>query len=142
MPWEPPSTAGPGAGFTTGEPWLPIGDTAEELNVASELADEGSMLTLYRRLLALRRARPSLRTGHQTFLDGPRDVLAYVRTEARERTLVLLNFRATTHRLDVTALLGAPSAPRLLASTDAARLSGAAIVLRPFSGVVLDPGSP
>ncbi len=142
MPWEPPSTAGPGAGFTTGEPWLPIGDTAEKLNVASELADSGSTLTLYRSLLALRRARPSLRTGRQAFLDGPRDVLAYVRTEDGERTLVLLNFGATAHRLDVTALLGTPCAPRLLASTDATPLSGAAIVLRPFGGVVLDPGSP
>ncbi|MGZ8647997.1 MAG: alpha-amylase family glycosyl hydrolase, partial [Solirubrobacteraceae bacterium] len=24
IPWRPPSVAGPGAGFTTGEPWLPL----------------------------------------------------------------------------------------------------------------------
>ncbi|TQM45904.1 alpha-amylase family glycosyl hydrolase [Pseudonocardia cypriaca] len=143
MPWAPPSTAGPGAGFTTGDPWLPIGDTAERLNVASELEDESSMLALYRTLLALRRARPSLRTGSQAFLDGPPDVLAYVRAEAGERTLVILNLCATPRRLDVTALSGSSSAPLLLASTDAASepgRPGATIVLGPFSGVVLDPG--
>jgi alpha-glucosidase len=65
MPWAPPSTAGPGAGFTTDKPWLPIGVTAEQLNVASELQDPNSMLALYRTLLTLRRTRPSLQAGSQ-----------------------------------------------------------------------------
>ncbi|WET76778.1 alpha-amylase family glycosyl hydrolase [Amycolatopsis sp. QT-25] len=92
MPWLPPSTAGPGAGFSAGEPWLPIGATAEQLNVATELQDRSSMLHLYRDLLALRRSRPSLRSGSQVFLDTSPGVLAYLRVEDNERTLVLLNF--------------------------------------------------
>jgi alpha-glucosidase len=136
MPWAPPSTAGPGAGFTTGEPWLPVGGAAERLNVATELQDPGSMLALYRTLLALRRARPSLRAGTQAFLDAPPDVLAYVRAGAGERTLVILNFAATTRRIDI----GTP-APLLLASTGDAACSGSPIVMGPFSGVVLDAGA-
>ncbi|TWF81154.1 alpha-glucosidase [Pseudonocardia hierapolitana] len=145
MPWAPPSTAGPGAGFTTGEPWLPVGAAAERLNVASELRDPNSMLALYRTLLTLRRERPSLHAGSQAFLDAPQDVLAYLRAEGRERSLVILNFAATTRRLDVAPLLGDGSSatPLLLASTSDAAGRGRpcpTIALGAFSGVVLDPG--
>jgi alpha-glucosidase len=145
MPWAPPSTAGPGAGFSTAEPWLPIGATAEQLNVASELRDQRSMLTLYRELLALRRARPSLRAGGQVFFDVPRDVLGYLRTEDGERSLVVLNFAATTCSLDIASVLGRgrSSASVLLASTGDAAGSGrscSTVVLGPLSGAILDPG--
>jgi alpha-glucosidase len=151
MPWAPPSTAGPGAGFSTTTPWLPIGPTAEQLNVAAELQDPSSMLTLYRTVLGLRRTRPSLRSGSQVFLDVPRDILAYLRTEGGERSLVVLNFAATTCSLDIASVFGGgwSSTPLLLASTgDAAGTTLAAtaegpcttISLGPFSGVILDPG--
>src|SRR5215210_7490979 len=55
IPWRPPSQAGPGAGFTTGEPWLPIVAEAEALNVETQAADRDSTLRLARRLAALRR---------------------------------------------------------------------------------------
>ena len=41
-------------GFTTGEPWLPYIDPAER-NVKAQRGDPGSLLELYRRLIALRR---------------------------------------------------------------------------------------
>jgi alpha-glucosidase len=142
MPWAPPSAAGPGAGFTSGDPWLPVGDTAERRNVASELDDEASVLALYRALLALRRRRPSLRAGSQVFLDGPDGVLAYVREHAGQRTLAVLNFAAASRRVDIASMLGPSATPVLLAATTdpSCRPSGTALVLGPFSGVVLDPG--
>src|SRR4029450_659157 len=55
MPWD----AGPGAGFTTGRPWLPVGEANLPRHVATQRDDPGSMLNLHRRLLRLRRqARP------------------------------------------------------------------------------------
>ncbi|HYH90495.1 MAG TPA: alpha-amylase family glycosyl hydrolase [Solirubrobacteraceae bacterium] len=53
---------GPGAGFTDGEPWLPLGDLAT--NVEAQRRDPGSMLNLHRDLIALRRefAREPYRT--------------------------------------------------------------------------------
>ena len=48
MQWEA------GGGFTTGEPWLPYIDPAER-NVEAQRGDPGSLLELYRRLIALRR---------------------------------------------------------------------------------------
>ena len=53
---------GPGAGFTDGEPWLPLGDLAT--NVDAQRRDPSSMLNLHRDLIALRRefAREPYRT--------------------------------------------------------------------------------
>ena len=51
------------------------------------------MLSLYRRLIRLRRETPPLRTGTQELLDlGDRDVLAYRRELDGRSALVVLNF--------------------------------------------------
>ncbi len=148
MPWAPPSSVGPGAGFTTGRPWLPIGNTAERLNVATELQDPNSMLALYRDLLSLRRARPSLRVGNQQFLGAPQDMLAYARTYDRERSAVVLNLATSVRSLHVTSFeFDASFQPRLLLATtsaagaqvaDSIRGPGANLVIPPLSGVILD----
>ena len=59
IPWRP----GPGGGFSDGEPWLPFVADADALSVERQAADPRSMLTLVRRLGALRRAAPVLQTG-------------------------------------------------------------------------------
>jgi len=50
MQWD----ASPSGGFTTGIPWLPPVDPAER-NVEAQRGDPGSLLELYRTLIALRR---------------------------------------------------------------------------------------
>jgi alpha-glucosidase len=50
MQWD----ASPGGGFTAGTPWLPTVD-ARGRNVADQSADEGSILNLFKELIALRR---------------------------------------------------------------------------------------
>jgi alpha-glucosidase len=57
MPWEP----GPAFGFTTGQPWLPLGDNRRDVDtVASQADDDASPLALTRRLLATRRTRTAM----------------------------------------------------------------------------------
>ena len=60
MPWAP----GRHLGFTTGEPWLPLGHnrTADD-TVEVQLGDPDSHLERTRRLLATRRALPALTDG-------------------------------------------------------------------------------
>jgi len=94
MQWEPV----PGAGFTTGEPWLPIGD-ASTRSVAAQRGDRDSLLNLYRELLALRRAHASLREGSFRRLEAPPDVLAYERRAGDERALVALSFASEPREL-------------------------------------------
>jgi glycosidase len=63
---------------------------AETVNAAAQAADPRSVLTLYRRLLALRRERPELLDGAIAFAHGgDPDVLAYRRGDGH---LVALNF--------------------------------------------------
>ena len=50
-------------------------------NAEAQSDDPDSILHLYRRLLAARRASPALRLGSWEGLDGPEDVLAYRRRE-------------------------------------------------------------
>jgi len=93
IPWARPSQAGPGAGFTTGEAWLPFVEDAEHLCVEAQDGDPSSTLTLTRRLTALRRATPALRTGSEHFLDAAPDVLAWIReSDDGDRWLAVVNF--------------------------------------------------
>nr|MBA2757913.1 alpha-amylase [Chloroflexota bacterium] len=86
-------TAGPGAGFTSGTPWLRIAPDTDARNVAAQRGDPGSVLETYRRLLAARRDSLALRVGrHDWIATGQRDVLAWSRTAGRERRLVVINF--------------------------------------------------
>ena len=88
MAWD----AGAGAGFTTAEEtWLPFHDDRRTRNVAVQDADPASMLSLYRRLLMLRRDSAALREGSLTLVDADEDVLAYERRHGEERLLIVLN---------------------------------------------------
>ena len=87
MPWD----ASPNAGFTSGDPWLPLHTDWPTRNVAAQAEDPLSMLALYRALLNLRRSEPALTSGDLQLIDAPDGVLAY-RREHQGRTLtVLLN---------------------------------------------------
>jgi alpha-glucosidase len=97
MPW----TTGPGAGFTTGEPWLPMTDDAGTYSVEAQAADPRSMLALHRRLLALRRAEPALNLGPWQAVDAPDGVLAYDRWDDATRFRVLLNLGSGDVRVAV-----------------------------------------
>jgi alpha-glucosidase len=88
MRWRP----GLKAGFTTGEPWLPVGDTTGSHNVESQKQDPRSLLNLYRSLIALRRLEPALRVGSYRPEGRIGDVLAYRRRHDGREFLVLLNF--------------------------------------------------
>jgi alpha-glucosidase len=92
IPWQPPSKAGPGAGFSTSEPWLPLIGDAEHLCAERQAADPRSTLSLARRLAALRSATPALQTGAQRSLDAGPDVLAWVREDDDDRLLSAINF--------------------------------------------------
>jgi alpha-glucosidase len=90
---------GPGAGFTTGTPWLPLGGDARTVNVAAQRDDPGSMLTLHHRLLALRRSTPALATGAYEAVEADGDVLAYLRTDGGDRWLIALNLGTAPGRV-------------------------------------------
>ena len=134
MPWDASETA---AGFTTGEPWLPLNGDWRQRNVAAQAADSGSMLRLHRDLLALRRARPALSLG-DIELQAPRgDLLIYQRAHGADRVMVVLNLggeAASPHM---------PVAARPLLSTLGAPLPvDGAVHVRPHEGLILEFTAP
>ena len=87
MQWD----GGPQAGFTSGKPWLPLSDDHAARNVAALEADAGSVLNLYRALIALRRAHRALSVGAFRLRAVDDDVLVYERSSGDERLVVALN---------------------------------------------------
>lgn len=89
MSWNP----GRNAGFSTAEPYRPVSEGFQKYNVETELADPASILSFYRKMVALRNAHPALNSGAMEILghDQPQNVAAYLRTAASERVLVLIN---------------------------------------------------
>jgi len=130
MQWDS-SRAG---GFTmASEPWLPLGDCAA-INVEQQRADPSSMLSLYRRMLHLRKTTRALREGsYRTAANAPADCLVFHRELADERVIVALNFSAEIRRLNL------PRASILLSSSHARTESAieGALDLSPNEGIVL-----
>jgi alpha-glucosidase len=87
MRWD----KGHAGGFTTGDPWLPVGDNIAEQNVASLEADTRSILWLYKRLIALRRHHTSLIEGEYKPMRSHNDILTFCRTCGGDEVLVALN---------------------------------------------------
>ena len=125
------------AGFTRGDPWLPIPPDAASRNVERQRASEGSVLAHYRRLLALRRGSAALRTGELALVDvGDPDVLAYLRRAGDEVALVVVRFGLRGGEIELP-----PAAGRwrvLLSSHDLATPTvGSRLAVRPIEAIVL-----
>jgi alpha-glucosidase len=128
-------TAEPGAGFTTGEPWLPIVDGVETLNVAAQEADPRSMLALFRALGAARRCYAELRSGCYEPLRALGNVVAFRRRTNHGRAiLVALNLGQEQQNFPLT------TSGRVLLSTHLDRFdepSADTIRLRPDEAVLI-----
>jgi oligo-1,6-glucosidase len=86
-------TAGPYAGFTTGEPWLPVNPNHTEINAEAERANPDSVFHHYRKLIALRHELAVIADGDFTMLlEADERVYAYTRALDGVELLVLGNF--------------------------------------------------
>ena len=88
VPWD----ASPTHGWATADAWLPWPPDAAERSAERLRDDPASILHLYRRVLALRRTLPALRTGSLTLLDAPDGVVAFERRSESHRCTVAVNF--------------------------------------------------
>ena len=135
MQWEPM----PSAGFTSGTPWLPAFDP-EVVSVAAQRDDPASLLSLYRRLIALRRELPALATGTQRSIFGAApNVLAWTREGVGVRLLVVANLADEPRTANVDRV---GRAGRVVVGTGARDGEGpydlARLELGPREGLVLD----
>ena len=131
-------TGGNCAGFTTGSPWLPLADDYKTINVATLRDQPKSILTLYHRLIELRRAEPALSVGAFASLPVIDGVMAYVRKAGERRLLIVLNFVPQARNFDLRTL---DAQAVLLLSTHLDRSQeqlGDEIQLRSDEGVIVE----
>lgn len=79
-------------GFSTARPWLAVNQNHLWLNVAAQRDDADSVLSFYKRLIALRKSEDVLTIGSFTLLEPDHAALwAYLRESDAARLLVLAN---------------------------------------------------
>lgn len=137
MQWD----ASPNAGFCAknAEPWLRIPEH-ETVNVQAQQDDPHSTLTLFRRLIELRRQLPALTSGSYRRLDTEdENILAYIREHEGQHVLVVLNFGSQPATLDLSHT---GAAGETLCSTHLdrdGRVDLKRIHLRPDEGMLVAP---
>src|SRR5208283_4344412 len=131
MQWSGARNGGFSASAMT---WLPCGDF-KAVNVARQLNDPRSMLSLYRRLIQLRKSTPALVEGSYRAADSaPEDCLVFHRDTPAQHLVVALNFAAEPREIDLPA-------GKILLSTIAARPAGSTkspLTLAPDEAVIVE----
>ncbi len=136
MPWDTSPTAGfspPGSA----DPWLPISPVHRARSVTAQLDDPGSLLVLYRRLLAYRRGSEALRLGDYRAVDSTPGTFCYLRSHHDERVLVALNFTG----VDQSPAVDLTGRGTVVLSTDPGRQGVTPlgdVVLGPHEGLVVE----
>ncbi|HYU67276.1 MAG TPA: DUF3459 domain-containing protein, partial [Jatrophihabitantaceae bacterium] len=105
------------------------------VSVEAQLCDPGSVLSLYRDLLALRSRMPVLRLGDYAGVqDAPPDCLCFVRRDATTEVFVALNLGGRPRTVTL------PRPGRVLLTTASARQAAhheRGVTLGPFGGAIV-----
>jgi alpha-glucosidase len=88
MPW---SAAAPNLGFSTAEPWLPVGDNHHALAVDVQDTNADSVLQFARECLTVRSAHQALRNGAMQIVEAGEQRLVFERASASERVRCTFN---------------------------------------------------
>lgn len=124
------------AGFTEGEPWIKLADNYEKINAETERADETSVLSYYKKLIALRKSSKVVSEGDITFLEKENErVLAYKRDYEGSSIIVFNNL--TADETEVAADGAWAGYRKILGNYEGGGVIADVIRLRPYESVVL-----
>ena len=125
------------AGFTTGNPWLPVNPKFRTINLAEQRGREDSIYEFYRRLIALRKDKDYAETvvygETEPYLPEQSNLMAYFRLGDR-RLLIAGNFQAEPQDMQ----LPGPMKKLLLNNCDALIIKQAAIRMEGWQFVVME----
>ena len=81
------------AGFTSGNPWIPINDNYTSINVEESEKDPNSILNYYRKIISFRKSHPTLIYGSfKDLLPDHSRLYVYERTDDKNCFLITHNF--------------------------------------------------
>jgi alpha-glucosidase len=129
MQWD----TGVNAGFSSARPWLPLDTAYQDCNIETLRDNPSSLLTLYRRLLELRRQHTALNSGSFRLIDVQGDALIFERASAAERIVVCLNFSGS----EQAAVLPGSSCTVLVSTHTTRDITLPSVTLQPNEGLVL-----
>ncbi|NMC28992.1 MAG: alpha-glucosidase [Pelolinea sp.] len=93
------------AGFSTARPWLPVNPDYGVRNVQAQEKDDRSLLSLYKKMLRIRKEHIALMRGDfEVGTKYPANTLVYFRCTADEQIMVALNFGSRRKQIDLNAL--------------------------------------
>ena len=126
---------GKNAGFTTGNPWLPINPNYNQVNVDESEKDANSILNFVKMMIALRKEHKDVLVyGKYTLLDKDnKAVYAYTREYGHKKFLVLLNFSSASAKANTGIDLS--KAKLLISNYEKTAADGA---LRPYEAAVFE----
>lgn len=122
MQWD----AEPHAGFTAGEPWLPINPNNTWLNAAAQINSPDTVFAHYQALIRLRHDAPVLAAGDfAPVMDDDPYIWAYTRATTDRKLLVIANCGRAARTVDIglewvsaeLLLANLPGTPATLPST-------------------------
>ncbi|HEM3576915.1 TPA: alpha,alpha-phosphotrehalase [Streptococcus suis] len=97
-------TGAEGAGFSTGQAWLALGDTVKDINVEKALADKQSLFYTYQKLIALRKEYPCMSEGKYEVMEtGNSSVMAYRKYDDQDDFIILVNFTSDEQAFDISS---------------------------------------
>ena len=88
MQWS----AAPGAGFTTGTPWLQINKNHAAINVATDRADPNGIFAFYQKAIALKKSSAILLQGSFTELHAKGRLYAFAREYEGKKLVAVCSF--------------------------------------------------
>ncbi len=127
------------AGFTTGQPWIPIGQSAKEINAEKALKDEDSIFYFYQKLIALRKEHAVIAEGDfKMILETHEKVMGYTRLHDDQLLIALNNFygEETTVELPACVLDKVKESKVLITNYQHTSELKKDIVLRPYESIV------
>ena len=133
MQWDDSANGG----FTTGTPWMRVNGNYKTINVAREEQDDSSVLSYYRKLIALRKSEEWKATfvygTFQPAYEEEEKLFGFYRTGQGQQALILANFGEEKLELNLKEQVE----KALLANQGSPLLVGNSLTLRPCEAVVL-----
>lgn len=128
------------AGFTTGEPWIPVASNYKEINAEAAVQDRNSIFYHYQKLNQLRKELAIITYGgYELILKDHPEIFSYIRNgENGEKLLVVNNFygRETDFVLPEGIDVSGLKADVLISNYDSNPESLSSFTLRPYESVV------
>lgn len=123
------------AGFSKVKPWIAVNENYSIINVQSQINDERSVLSHYKKLISLRKSSDTIVYGDFRLINEDDDnFFAYERTYNGETFIIVCNFTAESQSFND---IRAKDSELIIGSYDGINVLEDSILMRPYEAVIL-----